>query len=159
MRRKDREITDFNEMIEMIKKCDVCRIALNDQGFPYIVPLNFGFQVIGEQVYLYFHGAGKGKKLDLIARDNRAAFEMDWDHQVVLARDGTACKSTMRYGSVMGRGTIETVPDVEKEEALRVIMRQYHGEEFPFNPEVMRAAVVLKMTVLEMTGKRNGGCL
>ena len=23
MRRKDREITDFNEMIEIIKKCDV----------------------------------------------------------------------------------------------------------------------------------------
>ena len=32
MRRKDREITDFNEIINIIKKCDVCRIALNDKG-------------------------------------------------------------------------------------------------------------------------------
>ena len=45
MRRKDREITDFNEIIEIIKKCDVCRIAMNDGDFPYIVPLNFGLDV------------------------------------------------------------------------------------------------------------------
>lgn len=48
MRRKDREITDFDEMINIMKKCDACTIALNDEetGFPYIVPLNFGMEVI-----------------------------------------------------------------------------------------------------------------
>ncbi|MCI9135355.1 MAG: pyridoxamine 5'-phosphate oxidase family protein, partial [Lachnospiraceae bacterium] len=40
MRRKDREITDFQEILEIIRKCDVCRIALNDEEFPYMVPLN-----------------------------------------------------------------------------------------------------------------------
>lgn len=34
MRRKGREITDFEEIIEIIKKCDVCRIALNDEDYP-----------------------------------------------------------------------------------------------------------------------------
>lgn len=58
MRRKDREITDFDEMVKIIKECDACRIALNDEetGFPYIVPLNFGLDVEDERVYLYFHG-------------------------------------------------------------------------------------------------------
>ena len=37
MRRKDREITDFNEIIEIIKKCDVCRIALKSSA-PHIYP-------------------------------------------------------------------------------------------------------------------------
>ena len=68
MRRKDREITDFHEIIEIIRKCDVCRLALNDEGYPYIVPLNFGLDVRGDQVYFYFHAAVKGKKLDLIAK-------------------------------------------------------------------------------------------
>lgn len=36
MRRKDREITDFHEMIEIIKKCDACTIALNDGDFPML---------------------------------------------------------------------------------------------------------------------------
>ena len=33
MRRNDREITDMNEIIEVMKKCDICRLALNDKGY------------------------------------------------------------------------------------------------------------------------------
>ena len=33
MRRKDRQITEFNEIIEIIKKCDVCRIELNYKDY------------------------------------------------------------------------------------------------------------------------------
>ena len=40
MRRKDREITDFQELVRIMEQCDVCRIALNGGGFPYIVPLH-----------------------------------------------------------------------------------------------------------------------
>ena len=40
MRRKDREITDFDEIMKIIDKCDTCRLALFDDEFPYIVPLN-----------------------------------------------------------------------------------------------------------------------
>lgn len=155
MRRNDREIRDFNEILEIIRTCDVCRIAFNDEGFPYIVPLNFGAEVRGEQVYFYFHGAMKGKKLDLIAKDNRAAFEMDCDHRIVLDKEQRGCSCTMGYASVMGHGTIEIVPEEEKEDALRILMRQYHGEAFSFHKDVLKHTVVLKMTVLDMTGKRN----
>ncbi len=152
MRRKDREITDFNEIIEIIKKCDVCRIALNDEDFPYIVPLNFGLDVQGEQVFFYFHAAMEGKKLDLIAKDNRAAFEMDCDHNFILYEERMSC--TMGYASVMGHGTIEFVPDEDKYEALKILMRQYHAEDFKFNTDMMKVTSVLKMTVTDMTGKR-----
>ena len=57
MRRKDREITDFDEMMKIIAKCDTCRLALFDDEFPYIVPLNFGTDVEEGQLYLYFHSA------------------------------------------------------------------------------------------------------
>lgn len=45
MRRKDREITDFDEIVAIMRKCDVCRIAVNDGDTPYIVPMNFGLEV------------------------------------------------------------------------------------------------------------------
>lgn len=152
MRRKDREITDFQEIIDIIKKCDTCRIALNDEDFPYIIPLNFGVDVQGEQVFFYFHAAMEGKKLDLIAKDNRAAFEMDCNHNFILYEERMSC--TMGYESVMGHGVIETVLDDEKHEALKIIMRQYHAEDFKFNTDMMKVTTVLKMTVLDMTGKR-----
>ncbi len=152
MRRKDREITDFNEIIEIIKKCDVCRIALNDEDFPYIVPLNFGLDVQGEQIFFYFHAAMEGKKLDLIAKDNRATFEMDCDHNFILYEERMSC--TMGYASVIGHGTIETVKDEDKYEALKILMRQYHAEDFKFNTDMIKVTTVLKMTVTDMTGKR-----
>ena len=150
MRRKDREITDFNEIINIIKKCDVCRIALNDKDFPYIVPLNFGLDIQGKD--LYFHCAMEGKKLDLIAKDNRVTFEMDCDHNFILYEERMSC--TMGYESVIGHGVIETVPDENKYESLKILMRQYHAEDFKFNTDMMRVTTVLKMTVIDMVGKR-----
>lgn len=152
MRRKDREITDFNEIIEIIKKCDVCRIALNDNDFPYIVPLNFGFDVQGEQVYFYFHSAMEGTKLDLIAKDNRATFEMDCEHNLILYKERMSC--TMGYASVIGHGTIEILPEEDKYNALKILMKQYHAEEFKFNTDIMDVTTVMKMTVIDMVGKR-----
>ena len=152
MRRKDREITDFNEIIDIIKKCDVCRIALNDDEYPYVVPLNFGLDVQGNQVFFYFHAAMQGKKLDLIAKDNRATFEMDCDHNFILYEERMSC--TMGYASVIGHGTIEIVADEDKYESLKILMRQYHAEDFKFNTDMMKVTTVLKMTVTDMLGKR-----
>ena len=152
MRRKDREITDFHEIIEIIKKCDVCRIALNDEEFPYIVPLNFGLDVEGEQVYFYFHAAMEGKKLELIEKDNRATFEMDCDHKFILYEERMSC--TMGYASVIGHGYIENVADEDKYEALKILMRQYHAEDFKFNTDMMKVTKVLRMRVTDMAGKR-----
>jgi nitroimidazol reductase NimA-like FMN-containing flavoprotein (pyridoxamine 5'-phosphate oxidase superfamily) len=152
MRRKDREVTDFQEILEIIKKCDVCRLALHDEDFPYIVPLNFGLDVQEEQVFLYFHAANKGTKLDLIAKDNRATFEMDCDHNLILYEEHMNC--TMDYASVIGHGTIKILPEEEKFRALKILMRQYHAEDFPFSTDMMKVTTVLKMTVIEMVGKR-----
>ena len=152
MRRKDREITDLSEMIDIIKKCDVCRIALNDEDYPYIVPLNFGMDVKDEIVTLYFHGALEGKKIDLIKKNNRASFEMDCGHHFILYEERMSC--TMGYESVMGRGTIEILSEEEKYEALLFLMRQYHAEDFQFNKNIMKVTTVMKMTVTSMTGKR-----
>ena len=46
MRRSDREITDEQELLQVISECDVCRLALNDEEVPYILPLNFGEEVL-----------------------------------------------------------------------------------------------------------------
>lgn len=153
MRRKDREVADFAEQMAIIKKCDVCRIALNDEdGFPYIVPMNFGMDVQDGQLYLYFHCATEGKKLDLIRKDNRAFFEMDCGHQLILNQERMSC--TMTYESVMGKGTLEFVAEEEKHDALKILMGQYHAEDFPFNTAMIPVTTVLRMTVTEMTGKR-----
>ena len=153
MRRKDREVADFAEQMAIIKKCDVCRIALNDEdGFPYIVPMNFGMDVQDGQLYLYFHCATEGKKLDLIRKDNRAFFEMDCGHDLIFNREAMSC--SMAYESVMGKGTLEFVAEEEKLAALKILMGQYHTDDFPIKISRIPTTTVLRLTVTEMTGKR-----
>ena len=152
MRRSDREITDKKEIIEIIKQCDVCRLALNDGDYPYIVPLNFGMDIEGEQIIFYFHGANEGKKYDLIKKDNRATFEMDCSHQLVMNDEKMSC--TMKYESVIGRGHVELVPEEEKMKGLEILMRQYHQENFKFGTSIVPKTNVFRLIVEEMTGKR-----
>ena len=152
MRRKDREITDFDEIVDVIRASDVCRLAMNDGDYPYIVPMNFGLDVQDGQVYLYFHCAMEGKKLDLLRRDNRVTFEMDCDHNFILYEERMSC--TMGFASVIGHGTMEFVADEDKFAALKILMRQYHAEDFKFNADMIKVTSVLKLTVTDMVGKR-----
>lgn len=151
MRRSDREITDFDEIVEIIKKCDVCRLALHDEEYPYILPLNFGMRIEDGKIVLYFHGANEGKKYALIEKNNKASFEMDCGHRLVMDDEKMSC--TMEYESVIGQGIIEKVSDDRKYDALMVLMRQYHREDFPFNQKIMPQTTVLKLTVNSYTAK------
>lgn len=68
MRRKDREITDFAAMTDIVQACRCCRLGLTDtDGTAYIVPLNFGFTVEDKTLTLWFHGAAEEKSLTFCA--------------------------------------------------------------------------------------------
>ena len=54
MRRRDREIKEFDEILQVILDCDSLVLGLNDGEFPYLVPLNFGMDIEDGQLYLYF---------------------------------------------------------------------------------------------------------
>lgn len=145
MRRSDREVKEFNDIVAIIEKCDVCRLALNNNGYPYILPLNFGMTVKGNKIELYFHGAMEGTKYDLIEKDNRASFEMDCAHRLVTEIERGSC--TMEYESVIGQGHIEMLSEDEKYDALCILMKHYHQEEFPFNQAVIPRTKVFKLVV------------
>lgn len=152
MRRSDREITDFNELLEVIKKCDVCRIALYDEEYPYILPLNFGVKVEDGKVELYFHGALEGKKYELIKSNPKASFEVDCGHRLITDDDKMSC--TMEYESIIGQGVMKILSDNEKIEALDILMKHYHKEDFEYNKSVVPQTNVFKLTVERMTGKK-----
>ena len=149
MRRKDREITQLDKIVEIIKKCNVCSVAFYDKEYPYVIPLNFGLQYNDDKLTFYFHGAKQGKKIDLIKKNNKVAFEMNCSHKLLLGE--RACDATMEYESVCGNGIMEIVADAEKEEALNSLMQQYTGQPtHEFNPNEVKAVTILKLIVYEI---------
>ena len=153
MRRAEREITAFSEQIAVMRKCTVCRVAFHDTPYPYIVPMNFGMEVEDTQVTLYFHGAGEGKKLELLKKSPNVAFEMDCAHQLIMST--TACSCSMAYESVMGQGQLKFVTGEEKQRGLEALLRQFQIESMPMSEAVLSRTTVLKLVVTQITGKRH----
>jgi nitroimidazol reductase NimA-like FMN-containing flavoprotein (pyridoxamine 5'-phosphate oxidase superfamily) len=148
MRRNDREIKDRKEIDNIIKRCRVCHLALCDDGQPYIVPLNFGY----DGSFLYFHTAPEGRKIDIIKRNNRVGFEFDILHDIVTAEK--ACGWGAKYESVIGSGTAEIVDGLAaKKEALEWIMRQYGSGTWDFPEEILKKTLVFRVQINEISGK------
>lgn len=157
MRRSDREVTEFSEILKIMEKCDVCRLAINDEECPYILPLNFGMKVTDGGVELFFHGANEGTKYRLIAKNSLVSFEMDCSHKLVTRPEKGSC--TMEYESVIGRGRIEILPENEKNDALKLIMEHYGRGDFAYNHDVVPMTAIMRLLVEKMTAKRRSVAL
>jgi uncharacterized protein len=153
MRRDERNISDIQLIEDIIKKADVCRIALANGNIPYIVALNFGYTLSPEN-RLYFHCASEGKKLEMIKENSYACFEMDIDHAIYSGMKG--CDWGMKYSSVVGYGHISIITGKEdRMYGLNCIMRHYGGEkEYSFDDKVLERTTILRLDITEMTGKK-----
>ena len=151
MRRKDKEITDIDEIEKIIRKANCCRIGLADNDEPYIVPVCFGY----ERNALYFHGALEGRKVELIKKNNKICFEIDTDVEVV--RGEKPCAWAMKYRSVIGVGRARILEsDEEKTRGLKLIMRQYAEGDFSFPKSELDEILVVKVDITNITGKQSG---
>ena len=71
MRRNDREVTDINEIKNILNLCKTCHLAMVDGNMPYVIPLSFGYVMDGDTLTLYFHSAKEGRKIDILKRNGR----------------------------------------------------------------------------------------
>lgn len=156
MRRKDRAVTSPTEIVEIMSRCEVLHLAIAAQPAPYLLPVNFGMEPDG--MTLYVHGAMEGTKYDLLAKNDQVGFEMECTSGLVLDEASHSC--TMNYESVMGWGTVSEVTDLDgKLHALDCIMRQYHSEDFYYDPAVAERTRILCLKIQERTGKRRAKIL
>ncbi|HID03925.1 MAG TPA: pyridoxamine 5'-phosphate oxidase family protein [Desulfobacterales bacterium] len=150
MRKKEKEITNKDEIIAIITKAKVCRLAMLDGNRPYIVPLSFGYH----DNALYFHGSLKGKKIDLIQENPNICFE--FDHLIETVESDKACSWSMKFQSIIGFGKAYLLDGTEeKRKALSIIMAQYSNQQFDFPEKMLQATAVIKVTIESMTGKQS----
>lgn len=155
MRRKDREVQSFEEIIKIIEKCDVCRLGLSVDNRPYVVPLNFGYEVMDGKISFYFHGASVGKKIEMIQKNPNVCFEMDCDHK--LYERELAHEFSFEYSSVIGFGQIQLLSDLtERNHALQRIMHHYTGRaDYDLKDSIVNRLAILRLEVSEISGKSN----
>ena len=157
MRRKDREVTNREEICQILDGFKVCRLGIVDNGTPYIVPMNMAYELEDEKLIIYFHCAKEGRKIDMIRKNPKVGFEMD--QEIGLVEGNTPCQYSYRYASVIGKGTVKIVEEEqEKVLALTKIMKHQTGKdftEFAEDPKLLSAVCILRVDAEEYTCKKN----
>jgi len=160
LRKRQYEITDRDEIIEILDSTNIGRIAtIDSDGYPYITPLNFVFM----DENIYFHCARQGERLDNISADPRVCFEVDMPLSYLdmdFDDSAPACGVTQYYRSVIIRGNASVVTDQRlKLDALNALMAK-HEKVQDFNqidPESagFKACHVVEIRPVSVTAKEN----
>ncbi len=152
MRRRD--ITGESELLDIIRRCQVCHIAMVDEeGLPYMIPMNFGFS----EGVIYMHGAQHGKKISILMKKPSVCINFSTDHLLRYQNEEVACSWSMKYRSVLAYGQAEFITGTEeKTAALHIIMAQYSDKAFKFNPPSIREVSVWKIRIDKMEGRAFG---
>ena len=153
MTRRELEITDRGEILEILDKCKYLHLGLCDGDEPYVVPMNYGYTMDENgKLDFYLHGAVWGRKLDIMRKNPKIFAEMECDTEPF--EGDVACRYGIAYRSLMARGTAVFIEDPEeKMKALSILMKTQTGGDFTFTEKLVKVVAIIRLDISEYTAK------
>ena len=152
MTKRERQVTDPQQIREILDTAQVVHLGLCVDNAPYVVPMNYGYTMEDGKLTLYLHSAVRGKKLDMIRTNPKVFFEMDCDRKPF--EGNLPCQYGLSYSSLMGRGTATIVEDVEeKKKAMSILMKTQTDKDFSFEDRLVSIVTVIRIDAAEYTAK------
>ena len=102
-----------DEIESLLQSQKICRMALNDEPWPYIIALDYVY-ADGE---MYFHFADYGRKMGLIKKDANVSVEVD-----------NFCSGTASFCTITLMGSLVKVTDRAEKEMAAQALRDSAGE-------------------------------
>jgi len=151
MRRKEKEITDRNELDQIIRDSLICHLSCCLDNQPYLVPLSFGYD--GNAVY--FHTAREGKKIEYLSLNPRVC--LAFESEIKLHSDpDLACGWTFHFKSALAYGTAEELTDpASRDNAIKQIMLQYLDGNWEISDKELSRTKLWRVKLDEITGKKS----
>ncbi|WP_178021005.1 pyridoxamine 5'-phosphate oxidase family protein [uncultured Paenibacillus sp.] len=151
MRRKEFGIMEEAEIREFLHEMSFGFLGtVGEDGWSRVTPLNFVY----DGANFYFHGSLAGEKMKHLARDPRVSFTVAKEYAIIpsyFTDPKLACPASAYFKSVMVRGQVEKVEDLEeKAQAFALFMEklQPEGGYAPITPEDPDYAGQLKAVAL-----------
>ena len=150
VRRKDREITNPEELRQVLKTTQYVTVALCMDNEPYLVSLSHGYDE--SKNCIYFHCAPKGKKLVYQKANNKV-----WGQAVLDF--GVTEECDYIYTSVHFCGKMHLISDPsEKQYGIEVLIRQLSRDPekklAQVKPEKLEKTTIGRIDIDYMTGKK-----
>lgn len=111
MRRYEKAIYDHTLIKAILDLSSIVHVGAFDEEYPYVIPLNFGYEATEKGLRIFVHGAKEGHKIELWQRCPKVAatFSIFFNYP-----DRHYKHTNHDYRSVMARGVIRRV-DRKKE--------------------------------------------
>lgn len=152
MNLQDRQITDENELKEIIRKGKYASIALCRNNEPYIVTLSCGYDEA--QNSLYFHTALYGLKLEFISQNPLVCAAIIDDLGYIDGKCSHAYRSVVIYGKM---AIVEGL--AEKKHGFEVLFAHLNESPDRYKQRGLKddagydRAAMLRLDIKEITGK------
>lgn len=150
--RPNREITEEQEITEIIKKGKFAVISMCRSNEPYIVTLSYGYDLATNS--LYFHSAKSGLKLDFIYQNPHVCATIIEDGGYVADECGH------NYRTVVFWGTMAIVSDPEeKKHGMKVLLNHLESNETVIAEKLLKSEEyyskmeILKLDINQIHGK------
>ncbi len=129
MRRYEKLIKDPAIIAAILDMCNTVYVGMFDAEYPYVLPLNFAYEISEQKLYIYLHGAREGHKIELWNKNPKVSATFS----VFFNYPDRPYKDTIHdFRSVMARGILsridkKTDPDRYRR-AFRSILQQNERE-------------------------------
>lgn len=154
MYKKEREIKDKDELLEILKQGKYAVISMCRNNEPYIVTLSYGYDK--DENSLYFHTAAQGLKIDFLKHNPSVCATVINDKGYVM----NECDH--KYRSVVFWGEMCVVQDTEeKKYGMEILLNHLEDnpkevkEKFLNDYETLKKIMLLRLDIKELTGKSN----
>jgi uncharacterized protein len=151
VRRREREITDIDEMRMVLKNTKYVTVAFCMNNEPYLVALNHGY----DQAHncIYFHCAPEGKKLVYVEANPNV-----WGQAILDF--GVTEECDYAYTSVHFSGNLSLITELsEKQHAMEILVRQVsinpEVKLSKIKPEKLASTTIGKININYMSGKKH----
>jgi nitroimidazol reductase NimA-like FMN-containing flavoprotein (pyridoxamine 5'-phosphate oxidase superfamily) len=146
-------IHNRSEIDAILKQCKTCYVAMSDDNFPYVLPMNFAID--GDRVIL--HSAQHGRMWETIKKNPNVCINWTLGEDLAWQDEQVACSYRVKSKSVIVEGIAEMVDDMEeKERIIRQFMTQYSELPFKFNEPAIRNVGILLVPMSKLSAKEFG---
>ena len=137
----------------IIHQAEICYLAMSFENYPYIVPMNFGYNC----GTLYFHSKTGGKKNKIMAINRQVCCSFVVNPQ--LKPSSFPCHYSMGYQSLFVFGIAAFINDISaKKKALFEIFLHYQPKVnkdviYQLEPVALKAVTLFKVDIQKWTIK------
>jgi hypothetical protein len=146
-------IENRDEINKIICECKTCFLAMSENGFPYVLPMNFAL----ESNSVIMHSAQSGRMWETLKKNQNVCINWTLGEDIKWQNVKVGCSYRVQSKSVLVEGKAEFVNDFdEKTRCLEILMAQYSDREFNFSKPAVENVGIIKVGIEKISAKEFG---